>query len=182
MTELNGQFAEGFETRDLQEAKAFPATLDEKKHLGRVVADGKKTVVIILLEDNEGKFLVHWRLDSRSTNPGRLAIGAGGSFNKGESIEEAAKRKLREETGITVVELTFLGTLPAVYGDQQWMDYVFYAPIPSEQVVNPPEPQRWKQWKWMTTEEIEQLKDQLCPDTAKCFSRFLEARRSPFLP
>lgn len=180
LAKIYGEFSEGFKTKDLREAKELLLALEQRKIVAPLASKARK-VVVILLEDNEGKFLVHWRRDNCATNPGRIAIGAGGACRQDESIEEAAKRKLKEETRIDSVEPKLLETLDSTYGDIEWTDYIFYAAVPYEGFEIPNPPKKWKKYQWLTVGEIEALQGQLCPDTVRLFSRFQEDRRSPFL-
>ena len=57
-------------------------------------------VVSILVEHQDGTYLLTKRDSRKPSWPGVYEASAGGSALKGESAEQAARRELREETGI----------------------------------------------------------------------------------
>lgn len=74
---------------------------------GRPVPDGLYHLVAsVLVEHQDGTYLL-MRRDPRKPNwPGVFEASAGGSALKGETAAQAARRELREETGITVGQFT----------------------------------------------------------------------------
>ena len=68
--------------------------------------------VIVLRPD--GRILLHRRSDDKDVWPGRWDLAAGGVLGVGESYDDAARRELAEELGITA-EPTLLG--PCAYED-----------------------------------------------------------------
>ena len=75
-------------------------------HFNPVVAAG------VIAEDAQGRVL----LVRRAKDPGRGLLGVPGGFVDFEETAEAAvRREAREETGIEVGELRFLGSWPNVY-------------------------------------------------------------------
>ena len=59
----------------------------------------------VLVRHVDGSYLVVKRDYNKSSHPGKYEASAGGSKLKGETIEEAARRELFEETGIVAGEL-----------------------------------------------------------------------------
>jgi ADP-ribose pyrophosphatase YjhB (NUDIX family) len=66
----------------------------------------------VIAEDREGRVL----LVRRAKEPARGRLGVPGGFvDIGETAEASARREAREETGIDVEGLAFLGSWPNVY-------------------------------------------------------------------
>ena len=75
-------------------------------HFNPAVAAG------VIAEDREGRVL----LVRRAKEPARGLLGVPGGFvDIGESAEASARREAREETGIEVEDLRFLGSWPNLY-------------------------------------------------------------------
>jgi ADP-ribose pyrophosphatase YjhB (NUDIX family) len=75
-------------------------------HFNPAVAAG------VIADDARGRVL----LVRRAKDPGRGLLGVPGGFvDIGESAEAAVVREAREETGVEVAELRFLGSWPNVY-------------------------------------------------------------------
>ena len=75
-------------------------------HFNPAVAAG------VIAEDREGRLL----LVRRAKEPGRGLLGVPGGFvDIGERAEESARREAREETGVEVEGLRFLGSWPNLY-------------------------------------------------------------------
>lgn len=66
--------------------------------------------VFVVVTNAAGDLLVHRRADSKDVWPGWWDIAVGGVTAPGESWETAARRELREETGIEAAVLEPLGT------------------------------------------------------------------------
>lgn len=75
-------------------------------HFNPAVAAG------VIVEDREGRLL----LIRRAKEPARGLLGIPGGFvDIGETAEESALRETREETGLEVEGLSFLGSWPNLY-------------------------------------------------------------------
>lgn len=82
---------------------------DVKLVRGEPIPDGMFHLVCdILVKHADGTYLLMQR-DPRKTHGGMWEASAGGSALAGESALEAAKRELREETGVDGVELKEAG-------------------------------------------------------------------------
>lgn len=67
------------------------------------------TVAFILMK--EGKILVEKRRMDKETDPGKVVI-PGGHIEAGETHEDALKRELFEELGVTCNDFTFIARMP----------------------------------------------------------------------
>jgi ADP-ribose pyrophosphatase YjhB (NUDIX family) len=75
-------------------------------HFNPAVAAG------VIVENGDGRLL----LIRRAKDPGRGLLGVPGGFvDIGEAAEDAARRETREETGLEVEGLLFLGSWPNLY-------------------------------------------------------------------
>ena len=98
--------------------------------------------------------------------------GFGGKVEEGETIEEATKREMKEESGVEVEEINKLGVLDFVYqnGLEIMEVHIFYArefkgsPIESEEMKP----------RWFHTDEIPY--DQMWPDDKYWLPMFLDGR------
>lgn len=60
--------------------------------------------VFVAVLDGAGRILVHRRSESKDVWPGWLDIAVGGVVTSGESYEQAVRRELAEEIGVSDVE------------------------------------------------------------------------------
>ena len=74
----------------------------------------KKVIVIALIENDRGEFLLQRRSDKEfPTEDGRWEL-PGGGVEKGESLEEALRRECKEEIGVDIT----------IGEELQWVSYV----------------------------------------------------------
>lgn len=71
-------------------------------------------VALVLLVDPSGAILLQHRDEHAPVSPNQWSL-PGGGIEPGETPEEAARRELREETGLTAGELRPLWTGPRPY-------------------------------------------------------------------
>jgi|WetSurMetagenome_2_1015567.scaffolds.fasta_scaffold203254_2 isopentenyldiphosphate isomerase len=65
----------------------------------------------VMVFNSKGELFVHKRNRNLGLYPGMHDVKFGGMVSYGESYEDAAKRELMEESGITNVEIKFLFTM-----------------------------------------------------------------------
>ncbi|MET0144248.1 MAG: NUDIX domain-containing protein [Ilumatobacteraceae bacterium] len=58
----------------------------------------------IVISSTDGRLLVHRRSEDKDVWPGRWDLAVGGVVGSGESYEQAARRELAEEVGVTDAE------------------------------------------------------------------------------
>jgi len=81
----------------------------ERSRAGEI-PDGRYHIVSdVLIRHRDGEFLLMIRDPGKDTYPGCLEASAGGSALAGETSEEAARREMLEETGLTADKLERLG-------------------------------------------------------------------------
>ena len=75
------------------------------------IPEGRYHIVCdILIRHRDGEFLLTLRDPEKDIYPGCLEASAGGSALAGETPEEAARREMQEETGLTAEGLELIGT------------------------------------------------------------------------
>ena len=99
--------------------------------------------------------------------------GFGGKIEKGETIEEATKREMREEAGVEVEKINKLGVLDFIYQDGSGnMEVHIYCA--KEFTGNPTESEEMKP-RWFDVSKIPY--DQMWSDDKYWLSMFLEERK-----
>ena len=77
----------------------------------REIPEGRYHIVCdILIRHQDGEFLLTLRDPDKDIYPGCLEASAGGSTLAGEIPEDAARREMLEETGLTADKLELIGT------------------------------------------------------------------------
>ena len=94
------------------------------------------SAVAVFIEAPDGRCLFIRR--AREPSAGKLAL-AGGFTDAGETGEEATRREIREEVGLELGELTYVGSWPNFYQAGGFtvpvLDLFFRAPLASETVT-----------------------------------------------
>ena len=74
------------------------------------IPEGRYHIVCdILIRHQDGTFLLTLRAPNKDVYPGCLEASAGGSALSGETPEQAAKREMFEETGLSAEKLELIG-------------------------------------------------------------------------
>jgi len=116
-----------------------------------------KPIVGVLIQNPEGKFLImHGSKFTHWTIPG-------GHIEIGESIEEAVKREVKEETGLDVYDIEFVSIEENVFDKDFYKDrkpihaiFLDYCAKTDEKEVKP-DGREFNEYKWVSLEEIELL-------------------------
>jgi ADP-ribose pyrophosphatase YjhB (NUDIX family) len=131
----------------------------------------------VIAEDREGRVL----LVRRAKEPARGLLGVPGGFvDIGETAEDSARREAREETGIDVEGLLFLGSWPILY---EWrgvtypvVDLYFTGRVGDGTAASARH--EVEEVVWLRPEEVDPA-DLAFPTTRSAFALFLEVRESP---
>jgi len=128
--------------------------------------------VITICHDGDGKYLLGKRSINCRDEQGKWEPVGGGGLKFGETIEEAARREVKEEGGVEVLKLDFLGYRD-VFRDQDgknthWLAMDFRALIDPAQ-ARIAEPHKCDEQRWVTLEELVAM-----PDLHSQFPAFVE--------
>ena len=95
---------------DLYDAQGIKTGETWERSRAREIPEGRYHIVCdILVRHRDGEFLVTLRDPRKDVYPGCLEASAGGSALAGETPEEAARREMREETGLEAETLEPIG-------------------------------------------------------------------------
>lgn len=131
-------------------------------------------VAIVVLRDRDGHFFIHQRRADKNVFPLKWGVGAGGKVERGESPDVAARRELREETGIDASP-SYRFTMTYEDGTVLSLMHVFDLEADPTSVVF--DKSEWCDSRWVRNDELTELAkhtDDLCPDTAAFIQRYLE--------
>ena len=118
--------------------------------------------VITICYDGKGNYLLGKRSAQCRDEQGKWEPVGGGGLKFGESVEEAARREVKEESGANVQSLEFMGYRD-VFREQNgqkthWLSIDFRAQIdPKEARIT--EPHKCDEQRWVTVEEIGNMHD-----------------------
>lgn len=124
----------------------------------------KVGVGVMIIRDN--KVL----LGKRKSSLGHFTFGwTGGHVEFGETLEEAAKREVFEETGLEVIDLKFMCINNIIEYDNHYIDIEFQATVkPGDPVVK--EPHKVERWAWYEMNDLPQPLFKAVELAIKCYS------------
>jgi len=135
--------------------------------------------VVIIFIRSEGKFFVCKRRADKKLFPGFYALGAGGKIEPGETPQEAARRELLEETGISAVPI-YKGEIefnsPEVCHKIYYFDLLYDGEIKNYD-------REWESSEWISEQELLTMMNtgKVCPDTEKAFRLYSVTAIPPLL-
>lgn len=109
-----------------------------------------KKAAVVIIRDGDGKVLLSKRGESSRNQSGKWE-NPGGEVEEGETIEQAAKREIKEELGIDVKITGLLYTDTFSTEDNNWQVSVFEGKALSEPKIQNNESE---EIKWFTIEEL----------------------------
>ncbi len=106
-------------------------------------------VVDILVKHTDGSYLLTKRDMSKDVYPGYWEASAGGSALSGETPEEAARREMLEETGLTADRLEMIGTTRRPHSRS--VIYAYLATVSCEKASVRLQPGETVDYQWVDT-------------------------------
>lgn len=105
----------------------------------------------------------------------------GGHLEKGEKVENCAKRELKEEVGIEPTTINLLGVindLPNIPGQmRQYIRFIFLVESYSGEITNK-EPDKCEGWKWF---DLDKLPEPIFVGHAKVLEFFVSNKKDFFV-
>lgn len=113
-----------------------------------------KLATLCYVRDNNKTLMVHRVFKAGDVHVGKWN-GLGGKFEPGETPEECARREIKEESGLEVLELKLKGflTFPKFARDEDWYVFVFIGRHPVGDLIESPE----GKLAWIPDAEINKL-------------------------
>jgi isopentenyldiphosphate isomerase len=138
-------------------------------------------LVQIILQDEEGNFLLQKRSPKKALYPSRWTNAASGHVDEGESYETTASRELMEEIGVEV-RLEYVGRILIQMheGDKTINQFngVFHGIIPHD-IKFTLDPEEVSEVRWFTLDELKEkttsLPDEFTPAMVRAVKEFYSA-------
>lgn len=134
------------------------------------LGERKPKLVVAALIKNKNKFL----LSKESVESGKICwLVPGGKVEFGETLEDAAKRELQEETGIKVDKLKFLCFKEAIFPDYNYHTVIFFfTGTTKETRLGKDIERKVIESEWFTRKEVDKLP--LIDSATWLFNKFLK--------
>ena len=132
----------------------------------------KHKTALVIVKNSKNQIYVNQRKKTKELFPLKWVVGAGGAVHAGETYDEAAKRELKEELGISS-PIKFLFNFDYQSDITNYKAKVYLTEYDGEINLNKDESE---QGKWVSLEELEILikKGLLCPDTALYIKKYIK--------
>ncbi len=134
----------------------------------------RRAEVLLVLQAPDRRILLHTK---RFYPPGVLRLPTGGIRN-GESVEDALRREVKEETGLNVGEHRLLGVLlyDILFGEKHvpFASYVYWVRAHSKDVAPEDAEEEISAFRWVLPEELPRITEALrhVPPAWQDWSRF----------
>lgn len=135
----------------------------------------------ILCRNSHGQVYVHKRTDTKDLFPGLYDMFVGGVVSHGESYDEAARREIAEELGITSGDVRRLFT-HRYEGDRNRAFIAVYDVTHDGSIVHQPEEIAWGGWVAEADLEAWAREVEVVPDGLSVFARWLAWKRDGGTP
>lgn len=113
--------------------------------------------VITMCHDGQGKYLISQRGNACKDEQGCWEPAGGGSVEPQESLEDAVRREVKEESGADILKVEFLGfreVFREIDGKRShWIAFDYKAEVDPQQ-VSITEPEKCSALLWCTVGEI----------------------------
>ena len=120
------------------------------------IPEGRYHIVCdILIRHRDGSFLLTLRDPDKELYPGCLEASAGGSALAGETPEEAARREMKEETGLETEKLELIGMTRKP--ESRSVIYAYLAAVNCEKDSVRLQPGETVDYRWADPEEFLRL-------------------------
>lgn len=128
-------------------------------------------VAVIIIRDRSGWYFLNRRRTDRALFPGCFGIGAGGKVDVAESVTEAARRELREETGL---EATPHELFTFVFDSESARHRVHVFQLVIDRIPLPNHQAEWSASGWVPPGLVERVfaARLLSPDTHEIYARY----------
>lgn len=107
------------------------------------------SVSAIIVRPSDNKTFVTERSLNKEFSPGKWET-VGGKVERGETVEEALKREVKEELGVEIKAHRY-------FGEYQWGTRTFKAFVIELKEEPVPNKEDFEDWGWFTKEEIEKM-------------------------
>lgn len=140
-------------------------------HAEYIIGQTHTRVAVIVIRDASGRYFAHRRRDDKKYFPGKWGLGAGGKVGDNEEPEEAARRELKEETGLRS-PVSFCFSFDYADASVTHSIYVYQTTI--KKPKNLQDPREWDRTGWFSAEQLNELAAEglMCPDTKELYRRY----------
>jgi len=122
----------------------------------------------LIVNDKNETLLLKRTLKAR--NSAGFWAEPGGGVEVGEKVEDALKREIKEELGVEIKIIKFLGFTEGIVDNQHWISLNYLAKIVSGEINNL-EPEKHAEVKWFS---LDGLPEKLVQNTIDAINEYLK--------